>query len=69
MQASRAMANTYSDLIYHLIWSTKGRAPCIGVEIEERIWAIIAKIGSQSGISIRRVGGTMRLSPFQPHKQ
>ena len=51
------MANTFTQLRYHCIWSTKNREPMIRPDIEERIWAIIAETGSRHGINVVKVGG------------
>jgi REP element-mobilizing transposase RayT len=32
------MANTYSQLFYHIVFSTKERRNFINQEIEERVW-------------------------------
>ena len=51
------MANTFTQLRYHWIWSTKNREPMIRPDIEERIWAIIAETDSRHGINVVKVGG------------
>ena len=51
------MANTFTQLRYHCIWSTKNREAMIRPDIEERIWAIIAETGSRHGINVVKVGG------------
>ena len=38
------MANTYTSLYYHIIFSTKHREPWLVKEIEERVWAFIGGI-------------------------
>ena len=35
------MANTYSNLFYHIVFSTKGRVDFIDQSIENRLWAYI----------------------------
>ncbi|HLE61807.1 MAG TPA: hypothetical protein VI750_01645 [Pyrinomonadaceae bacterium] len=37
------MANTYTSLHYHILFSTKNRYPWIVSDIEERIWRFIGK--------------------------
>ncbi|MFZ1550015.1 MAG: transposase, partial [Anaerolineae bacterium] len=32
------MANTYTSLYYHIVFSTKNRVPYIRAEIEQRVW-------------------------------
>jgi len=38
------MANTYSSLYYHVIFSTKNRIKHIDPDIENRLWAYIGGI-------------------------
>ena len=38
------MANTYSSLHYHVVFSTKNRERLIAQEIEGRVWAYIGGI-------------------------
>jgi hypothetical protein len=35
------MANTYSSLFYHVVFSTKQRTKFIRPEIEQRVWAYL----------------------------
>lgn len=51
------MANSYTELHYHCVFSTKDRRMLITPEIEERIWAIIAKTASTHEMNAQRVGG------------
>lgn len=51
------MANTYTELNYHCIWSTKGRAPLIQPEIEDNIWRLLAATASKHDMHIKRAGG------------
>jgi REP element-mobilizing transposase RayT len=51
------MANTYTRLIYHCVWSTKNRAPVIAEAVEERIWAYLAGIAKKQGMKAIRIGG------------
>ena len=52
------MANTFTQLRYHCIWSTKNREPLIREKIERRIWAIVASTGAHHGMNVVKVGGT-----------
>ena len=52
-----SMANTYTELLYHCIWSTKNREPLIRQEIEESVWAILASVATRHQLHIRRAGG------------
>ena len=51
------MANTYSNLFYHFVFSTKGRIPFIHQEIENRIWSYIGGIARKHGMTALQVGG------------
>ena len=51
------MANTYSNLFYHIVFSTKGRLDFIGPEIENRVWAYIGGIARKHEIIAIYVGG------------
>ena len=51
------MANTYSQLFYHLVFSTKGRRPLIDQEIENRVWSYIGGIARKRDLSALQVGG------------
>ena len=51
------MANTYSNLFYHIVFSTKGRADLIHRDIEERVWAYIGGIARKHGLTALQVGG------------
>lgn len=51
------MANTYSQLYLHFVFSTKGRAELIAEEIEGRIWAYIAEVCKRHNISPIQIGG------------
>ena len=51
------MANTYSNLFYHIVFSTKGRKNLISPEIEARVWAYIGGIARKHEIIAIHVGG------------
>ncbi|MBS1807816.1 MAG: IS200/IS605 family transposase [Acidobacteria bacterium] len=51
------MANTYSALFYHLVFSTKNRANLIHPEIEERIWAYVGGIARAHKLTAIQIGG------------
>lgn len=51
------MANTYSNLFYHLVFSTKGRMALIHPDIESRVWAFIGGIARKHGIIALQIGG------------
>ncbi|MBK9163991.1 MAG: IS200/IS605 family transposase [Acidobacteria bacterium] len=52
------MANTYSQIYLHFVFSTKNREPIIRPEIEERIWAYIGGVAKRHGIAPIQIGGT-----------
>ena len=51
------MANTYTSLNYHVIFSTKNRVKLISPEIEERLWAYIGGVARQHRVTVLQVGG------------
>ena len=51
------MANTYTSLNYHLVFSTKDRFPWIGLEIEQRVWSFIGGIARKHQMTAIQVGG------------
>ena len=51
------MANTFTSLHYHVIFSTKHREPWIGREQEDRVWAYLGGIARQAEIKPLLIGG------------
>ena len=51
------MANTYSQIYLHFVFSTKGRNETIAPEIEERIWSYIAGVAKHHGMTPVQIGG------------
>ena len=51
------MANTFSQLFYHIVFSTKNRIDFIAPEIESRVWAFVGGIARKHGLTALRVGG------------
>ena len=51
------MANTYTALHYHIVFSTKHRYPWITADIEERIWAYMGGIAREHEMKAIQVGG------------
>ena len=51
------MANTYTSLHYHLVFSTKNRERWIYPEIEERVWSYLAGIAKQNKMTPIQIGG------------
>ena len=51
------MANTFTSLNYHVIFSTKNREALIAHDIEERIWQFLGGIAREKGMKALHVGG------------
>jgi REP element-mobilizing transposase RayT len=46
------MANTYTALNYHIVFSTKNREPFISKDYEERIWKYLGGIARDKGMKV-----------------
>lgn len=53
----RPMANTYTSLHYHIVFSTKNREPWITADIEPRIWAYLGGIATKNRMKPIQIGG------------
>jgi REP element-mobilizing transposase RayT len=51
------MANTYSSLNYHLVFSTKNREPWLVQDIESRVWSYIGGVARKHNMKALQVGG------------
>jgi putative transposase len=51
------MANTFSHIYYHLVFSTKNREAWITPAIEHRVWAYIGGIARKHNMTALQVGG------------
>ena len=51
------MANTFTCLHYHLIFSTKNRKPWITPDIEQRIWEYLGGIARTNNMKALQIGG------------
>jgi putative transposase len=51
------MANTYTSLHYHVIFSTKNREPWIAPDIEARVWRFIGGIARKHSMTALQIGG------------
>lgn len=51
------MANTFTSLHYHVVYSTKLRHPWITADIEQRIWEYLGGIARQNNIKALQIGG------------
>jgi len=45
------MANTYTSLNYHVVFSTKNRQPFLTETIRERLFAYLGGIARENGVS------------------
>jgi len=52
------MAHTYTDLLYHVVFSTKGRIPVVAEEIRSRLYAYIGGIVRQMAGDALQISGT-----------
>jgi REP element-mobilizing transposase RayT len=51
------MANTYTSLHYHVVFSTKNRERWITPDVEQRIWAYLNGIAKENRIVPLKIGG------------
>jgi REP element-mobilizing transposase RayT len=51
------MANTFTSLHYHIIFSTKNREPWSARDQEERLWAYLGGIARQNQLKPQLIGG------------
>ena len=51
------MANTYTSLLYHVVFSTKNRERWIKPGIEERVWAYLGGIAREHEMVAQQIGG------------
>ena len=51
------MANTYTCLHCHVVFSTKNREGWIAPNIEQRVWAYLGGIARENGMTALRIGG------------
>jgi putative transposase len=51
------MANTYTHLTYHCVWSTKNRKALILPKVESQIWAIVAETAKTHGMFVKKANG------------
>ncbi len=52
------MADNFTCLYYHLVFSTKNRTPWINAEIQSRLWEFLGGIARQNGMQALQIGGT-----------
>lgn len=53
----KIMANTFSNLFYHLVFSTKNRENFITKDIENRVWAYLGGIARKHKLTALQIGG------------
>ena len=51
------MANTYTSLNYHIVFSTKDREPWLSEPIRERLWLYLGGIARENGMKALEIGG------------
>jgi REP element-mobilizing transposase RayT len=51
------MANTYTSLHYHVVFSTKDRQPFLGEPIRERLFSYLGGIARENGMKALEIGG------------
>jgi REP-associated tyrosine transposase len=51
------MANTYTDLHYHIVFSTRNREAWMSQSIEERVWEYLGGIARNHHIGPVKIGG------------
>src|SRR3712207_5658004 len=51
------MANTYTSLNYHVIFSTKSREPFLTNQIRERLWPYLGGIARENDMKALVIGG------------
>lgn len=51
------MANTYTSLHYHIVFSTRDRRPVIAADIEQRVWEYLGGIARKNGMKPLQTGG------------
>jgi REP element-mobilizing transposase RayT len=51
------MANTYTSLYYHIVFSTKDREPWLNENVRERLWPYMGGVARDNGIKAIEIGG------------
>ena len=51
------MANTFTSLHYHVVFSTKNREPWIRQDIEQRVWSYLGGIARENDMKALMIGG------------
>lgn len=53
------MANIYTALYYHVIFSTKDREPWLSEAVRERLWPCLGGIAGENGMKALEIGGVV----------
>ncbi|HEY0944799.1 MAG TPA: IS200/IS605 family transposase [Opitutaceae bacterium] len=53
------MANTYTALNYHIVFSTKAREPWLTESVRERLWPYLGGIARENGMKPIEIGGVL----------
>jgi REP element-mobilizing transposase RayT len=51
------MANTYTSLHYHVVFSTKNREPWLSETVRERLWPYLGGIARENDLRAEAIGG------------
>ena len=51
------MANTYTSLYYHMVFSTRNRVRYLGQGLEQRVWSYLGGVARKHGMTALQVGG------------
>ena len=51
------MANTYTQILYHIVFSTKERMPCIAKDRRDKLFAYMWGINKELKCHLYRIGG------------
>ena len=51
------MANTFTSLHYHIVFSTKNREPWLRPDIEQRVWSYLGGIARENEMKALLIGG------------
>ena len=51
------MSHTFSNLLFHLVWSTKNREPFIKTEIKHRLYSYIRTVIEREGANLLFING------------
>jgi REP element-mobilizing transposase RayT len=56
-RTKKPMANTFTSLHYHLVFSTKHRHPWLLADIEQRVWQYLGGIARDNRMNALQIGG------------